>query len=302
MKKFDELYLAKSLPRVGNTRINKDLLSMVEHSLGLEDFILKLQYMGFNSSDITQAKNALSEVKKQLSDHPEIACITVLDDEYPKRFHLIGNSKPVILYAKGNTTLLERNTLAIIGTRHPGEHMQKYGHRIISRALADKNNVVVSGLAMGCDQMAHEEALANNVDTVAILPSGIEKISPKSNQKLADQIVANNGLLLSEYEPNTSATKFSPVQRDTLVAALSDKLLILECGEKSGTMQTAAKGIELHKNVAAYFPEDKVSGDYNGNMFLIRRDGAIKIRTGEELERFVTSKCSSDYLEEQLSF
>lgn len=302
MKKFDELYLAKSLPRVGNTRINKDLIRTVKQSVDLEDFIAKLQNLGFKSTDIAGAKAALSEVKKQLSEYPEIKCITVLDDEYPTRFHAIGNGKPVILYAKGNIDLLERKTLAIIGTRHPGEHMIKYGRRIINRAFVDKDLVVVSGLAMGCDQMAHEEALANNVDTIAILPSGIGKVSPKSNQTLANQIVGNNGLLLSEYEPKTAATRFTPVQRDTLVAALSDKIFVLECGEKSGTMQTAAKGFELHKQVAAYFPVDKVPGDYMGNMFLTRRDGAMKIRTGEDLEKFVAMKIGTGDIEEQLGF
>ena len=66
---------------------------------------------------------------------------------------------------------MKENTLAIIGTMHPGEHMLKHGHQIIRRALLDKSIVVVSGLVMGCVQMAHEEALKSNVDTIAILPS-----------------------------------------------------------------------------------------------------------------------------------
>ncbi len=94
------------------------------------------------------------------------------------------------------------------------------------------------GLALGCDKIAHETAVNLGKKTIGVLPSGVNVITPAANKGLAERIIETGGCLISEYEPDAGVTKATYVERDAVIAALSDATVVIECGVRSGTMHT----------------------------------------------------------------
>ena len=159
--------------------------------------------------------------------------------------------------------------------------------------LDSSDRVIVSGLALGCDKIAHETTVLENKVTVAILPSGLNKITPASHKGLAEEIMENGGCLVSEYEPNKKAEKGHFVERDKIVAAFSDINFVIQCGEKSGTMHTVNATIDYknkdsvyHRDLYVYLPdelskdkyiEDNPIGDYSGNVKILNEGNGTKV-------------------------
>ena len=127
-----------------------------------------------------------------------------------------------------------RQRVAVIGTRAPtqlGESVTK----IVTEALSAKKKVIVSGLAKGIDTVAHEETIRQQEGTIAVVVD-VLKVYPAANKKLAERIVNNGGLLISENPPSTKVSQGLLVQRDRIQAALSDRVYAIECREKGGTL------------------------------------------------------------------
>lgn len=146
--------------------------------------------------------------------------------------------------------------------------------------------MVVSGLALGCDKIAHETTVNENKITIAFLPCGLNVISPSSNKKLAKSIIEQGGCLVSEYEPDKKVFKRSYVERDKIVAAFSDIVFVLQCGEKSGTMHTVNVTIDFkkvnHRDLYVYIPEDMSDGDYSGNISILKSNNGTKVSDIDE--------------------
>jgi len=287
MDNLIRLITLKNLPGVGNGKINSGLYNICVKNSG--DYKESLILNGFKIQDIENAINYAETIYYEINKE-EIQAVTILDNEYPKQLLALGNKKPVILYYYGNLSLLNQTTIGIIGTRKPSEWTKKVGIKIVDRITELTDSVIVSGLALGCDTIAHETALKNTRETIAVLPSGLLKVYPKENKGLFDKIVDSNGLVLSEYEPNISATKYSPIQRDSIVAALSDKMLALECALKSGTMTTLGEAVKLGKGIACYYSNESNKGDYSGCLSLISKGNAKGITDLEDLKKWLETK------------
>lgn len=118
-------------------------------------------------------------------------------------------------------------------------------------------------MAKGCDTVAHIAAIRKRKHTVAVLPSGFNKIYPATNITLTHQIIDNGGCLISEYEPDFSATQYSFIRRDSIIAALGKATVVLKCnGPKTGTMHTVDAAIKMNRPVGFYFPENLKSSSY----------------------------------------
>ena len=180
----------------------------------------------------------------------------------------MGNKKPLILYVKGNVKVLLKPNIAVIGTRKPSKNSIEFEEKVIKTILDDSDKAIVSGLALGCDKVAHQTTVDLNKTTVAVLPSGVNVIKPAKHKKLAQDIINAGGCLVSEYEPNKSVTKGSYVERDAIVAALSDELFVVECGIKSGTMHTVDADVKYQKPICTYIPQGEAEGDYSGNIHI----------------------------------
>lgn len=163
----------------------------------------------------------------------------------------------------GNIELLQKTCVSVCGTRNPSPQSERWLKKIISQCKAP----VISGLALGSDAVAHQACVDNGTPTIAMLPCGIQNITPKSNIKLARDIVDNGGLLLSAY-PNKKRVKVPEYyyERNTLIAEFGDILIVPEFEEKSGSRDTVDKAQQLHKPI---FVQD---ANYSGNQFIINND------------------------------
>lgn len=161
-------------------------------------------------------------------------------------------SPPRQLFHRGAplNELLKRPTLAIVGSRS----VSSYGRQVTAKLahdLAEQGIVIISGLALGVDALAHAAALDAGGLTIAVLPSPVDYIYPSTNAQLADRILANGGALISEYADDTYSFKTNFVARNRLVAGLSQAVLITEAAEKSGSLHTARFALEQGKDVLA---------------------------------------------------
>lgn len=191
--------------------------------------------------------NEIKNYIQNLSDRG-IKCVTILSEEYPEKLREIPDA-PYILFCKGDVSLLFKRGIAIVGTRQPTAYARGVTEEF-AKALAEKGLVIVSGLASGVDKISHETALKVGGRTIAVLAGGFNVIYPAMNTNLAKEI-EEKGLLVTEYRPDVSATKFSFPNRNRIISAISDATLITEAGEKSGALHTKNFAIEQGKLVFA---------------------------------------------------
>lgn len=203
---------------------------------------------------------------------------------YPKSLCDI-TSAPDILYYVGDISACENVVVAVVGRRDADERYLQIA-RSIGGMLAKKGCMVLNGLAIGCDANALEGAIEANGKVVAVMPSGLDEIYPKSNQKLAERIVASGGCLISEYPSGTKPQRYMYVQRDRIQAMLSNKILIVDASKDGGTMHTAEYAMKYEKPLGCIL-EDKVKEPPSGNQYLIDCRKASVVRDAEDLMKFV---------------
>lgn len=165
------------------------------------------------------------------------------------------------LHIKGDASLLSSKSFGIVGTRRPSAVGMRAA-LTFSKTLAGRGFTIVSGLARGIDSMAHRGALQAGGKTIAVLGHGLDKIYPPENRGLAEEILEKGGALVSEYPENTPALAFHFPARNRIIAALSNELVIIEAGEKSGSLITARYALEFGKEIHI------VPGPFDENSFL----------------------------------
>ena len=173
--------------------------------------------------------------------------ITINDFSYLQQLKQIKNP-PNQLYYKGNIELLNSPGIAIIGSRGCTKYGEKMAKKF-AKELSMYGLVIISGMANGIDSYAHLGALDGSKKTIAVLPSGLNNIYPKENKKLYEEILNNNGLIISEYSENEEAKYEKFLQRNRIVSGLSIGTLVVEGGHRSGTSITARLTREQGKNV-----------------------------------------------------
>jgi len=158
--------------------------------------------------------------------------------------------KPKRLYFVGILPSERVPVVAIVGTRKP----TAYGKEVtfnLAYKLAQKGIIIVSGLALGIDAIAHKAAIEAGGTTIAILANGLDSIYPASHRKLAQDIIDNGGALISEYPPGTPARDFQFLARNRIVSGLADAVVVTEAASRSGTLATVAHALEQNKEVFA---------------------------------------------------
>jgi DNA processing protein len=166
---------------------------------------------------------------------------------YTQSIQSIANT-PKRLWLCGNLPPLRVPTVAIVGTRKPTPYGKEVTYQL-SYELAKRGIVVVSGLALGVDGIAHQAALDARGTTIAVLPTPLESIHPKTHRELSERIVQNGGALMSEYGANDGVFKMNFVARNRIVTAISDVVLITEAASRSGTLTTANFALQQGKTV-----------------------------------------------------
>ncbi|HTE58438.1 MAG TPA: DNA-processing protein DprA [Verrucomicrobiae bacterium] len=158
---------------------------------------------------------------------------------------------PKQLYIQGPLkSFLQAPCIAIVGSRR----VSPYGRAVtlrLAQELAERGIVIVSGLAIGVDSLAHQAALDAGGRTIAILPTALSSIYPRSHTHLAQSILQAGNVLVSEYADDTPPMKHQFIARNRLIAGLADAVLIPEAAEKSGSLHTAAFALEQGKTILA---------------------------------------------------
>jgi DNA processing protein len=184
------------------------------------------------------------------------------------------------LWVLGSLDSLKAPTVAIVGSRAPSDAGRARAHALAA-ALAARGVCIVSGLALGIDAAAHAGALEGDGSTVAVLGGGHDHFFPKRNRPLADAIVAHGGAVLSPFRPEEPARPEQFLQRNAVVAALADKVVVVEAAERSGALNTAGWAVDMNIDVLA-FPGDVDRTVAFGCNQLIR-DGAILVRGADDV-------------------
>jgi len=176
--------------------------------------------------------------------------LTLTSSDYPETLREIA-SAPKELYILGNLSLLlNKPRLAVVGSRKVTVYGRQVTQQLAGEA-ARRGIVIVSGLALGVDGLAHQAALESGGKTIAVLPSGLDKIYPASHHQLAKRILEKGGVLITEYPSGTEPFKTNFIARNRIVSGLSDGVLITEAAEKSGTLHTANFALEQGRTVMA---------------------------------------------------
>lgn len=190
-------------------------------------------------------------------------------------------AKPVKkLYFIGQIPEEARPTVAIVGSRKPTAYGKEVTYRL-AYELAQKGVIIVSGLALGTDSIAHRGALEAGGTTLAVLANGLDYIYPRSHRALGEQIVKQGGAIISEYEPHIEARDFQFLARNRIVSALSDGVIIVEAASRSGTLSTAARALEQGREVFAV-PGNITSPLSMGCNNLLKQ-GAIPVTSSEDV-------------------
>ena len=216
---------------------------------------------------------------------------------YPQQLREIYNPPPV-LWVRGDAKLVVRHSIAVVGTRHPSP----YGcgvAEMISRDLAVRRLLIVSGMARGIDTCAHKGALAARMPTVAVWGTGIDVIYPKENKKLAEEILATGGAIVSEVPMGTFPAPQNFPRRNRILSGLSIAVLVVEAAENSGTRVTARCAAEQNRDLYAVPGNVTNKNSWTPNTLI--KQGAKLVATWEDVWEDLPSQVRLE-LENQAGF
>lgn len=184
-------------------------------------------------------------------DHFPVVKISQNDEQYPELLRHI-HKPPEVLYCRGNIKLLATLSIGVVGTRK----MTPYGKEAVEYIVSDlvrAGMTVTSGLAMGIDAAAHQTTIDHGGNTIAVLGGGVDDktIGPRTNFRLAQNILAKNGLIISEYEPGQPGQPFTFPARNRIISGLSRGIVVIEADEESGALITAKFALEQNRDVFA---------------------------------------------------
>lgn len=240
-------------------------------------------------------EKALNELENQLYGSDDII-ICAYDDEFPVFNSFVRDTeKPFLLYCKGDISLLKNidNNIAVIGVLNPEDSIVEREVRVV-KSLVDNNQIIVSGLAKGCDTVAHKTCVENGGKTIAILPTPINRISPAENMDLADKIVETGGLLVSEYikQPLNRYDGIKRyIERDRLQAMFSKAVILIASyreGEgDSGSKYAMNSALKYRKKRYVMFNKDENNSQFGLNYDLLKNNRDVKIITQNEILKLI---------------
>ncbi len=227
-----------------------------------------------NGSSLTKAEEELAKARTA-----EAKIVAIGDPEYPARLMEIYDP-PLCLYVRGDASILSMPGMAVVGTRHPTPYGVGMAERL-SCDLSGSGIIIISGLARGVDSAAHRGAVNAKGKTVAVLGTGVDVIYPRENGKLADQILALGGAIISEFPVGTFPAPQNFPIRNRIISGLSAGVLVIEAGEYSGTRITARCALEQSREV--YAVPGNVTNKLSWGPNTLIKQGAKLVATWEDV-------------------
>ncbi|WP_273264323.1 DNA-processing protein DprA [Hoylesella shahii] len=193
----------------------------------------------------------VADAEMEYNARNNIKTLCLADNDYPQRLKNCADA-PLVLFFKGNTDLNRARVINVVGTRH----CTAYGQDVIRKFFTELKKLspevlIVSGLAYGVDINAHRQALANDLDTVAVLAHGLDNLYPARHKQTADEMIKHGGLL-TEFLTNTNADKLNFVRRNRIVAGMSDACVLVESAAHGGGLITTAIARDYSREVFAF--------------------------------------------------
>ncbi len=216
----------------------------------------------------------------------KINYISPLDSEYTQ---IIGNIAvvPEKLYYMGTLPAHRVPSVAIVGTRRP----TAYGKEVttsLATDLAKRGIIIISGMALGVDALAHQAAIAAGGITIAVQGNGLSKLYPASNRHIGESIITSGGAIVSEYEPNVGARDFQFLERNRIVSGLSDAILITEASARSGTLNTARHALEQGKEV--FVVPGNITSPLSAGCNLLLKQGATPVTSVDDILQVIAPR------------
>lgn len=249
-----------------------------------------------NRSRVLETRATIDRIQDKYNTYEDVVrannidVITTESEYYPKIWDGL-TGMPKVLYLRGDpktlTSIDHNGSVSVVGSRDPGRYSVFATHQFV-KELTDKGIVIVSGMAMGIDRAAHEEAMNNKGITLAVLPGGCEKIYPHQNRDIYERIISGGGAVLSEMPPDTEVKKQYFPSRNRLISALSDCCLIMEAGEYSGTLHTASFAANQGRDLYV-LPNNIYADNCIGGLKLINDGASILLDTNDVIDS-VTEK------------
>lgn len=270
---------------------------------GIRELLAQLPRNAGANIDASAVSAAVAEAGRQ-SDMAQSAgarIISTADPEYPL---LLKTTKddPQILFVKGKLAEAPEKSVAIIGTREPTEHGKIIANRL-TKFFVDEGWSVVSGLALGCDALAHEATLDAGGHTVAVLAHGLQTVAPSRHKKLAARILESGGALVTEYKFGQEPLPTNFVKRDRIQAGFAQGVVMIQSDLVGGSLHASRASIGYGRWLAVPFPTDqdisRSEPKIQANLLLA--DGTPKEKAAllkceqRDLERIITLRSKSDY-------
>lgn len=213
----------------------------------------------------------INEIKKEEFQNTIFESLLEIPD-CPKKLNFQGNLFPKDDY----------KFIAVVGSRGHSSYAKNVLEKLF-KEISGQPIVIISGLALGIDALAHSEAIKNNLKTIAIPGSGLneEVLYPKSNLGLARNILDNNGILISEFENSAKTMPYFFPQRNRIMAGMADLILVIEAQEKSGTLITARLALDYNKELATI--PNSIFSDYSIGSNNLLKQGASPIFSGQDI-------------------
>lgn len=212
----------------------------------MEEFLLSSAFLEKKRAMLIKQLNRMN-VQDLLENYSnkKIGWITIFDSIFPHSLREI-HDPPIVLFYKGDLSLLERNKIGVVGSRKGSEYGKTVTQTFLKEWLEDF--VIVSGLAKGIDAFAHTSAIKTGGNTIAVVGTGLDVCYPKENTKL-QKYISNYHLVLSEFPIGTPPLKHHFPLRNRLIAGLSLGIVVVEAENRSGSLITAHIALEEGKEV-----------------------------------------------------
>ena len=224
----------------------------------------------------------IKKAEKELDfiNNNDIQATTFLDDDYSEKLkHCVDG--PILLFQKGKINLKKQKIISIVGTRMITNYGKSFLEEFFSE-LKNFNPIIISGLAYGIDIFAHQQALKNNLQTIAVLAHGLDDVYPKKHKKEALKMQEKGGLM-TEFWSNTNPDRENFVKRNRIVAGLSEATIVVESASKGGSLITADIANSYNRDVFAV--PGRTSDIYSkGCNQLIKSNKAAIITSVKDLE------------------
>lgn len=286
-KSIGKAWVVKNLPKNETQEMTVSLLNQT------------LKHAQTSINEFQQRKLELSALIEQHADYID-GVVAIGDNDFPVHRGNVKNSqKPVVLFYKGDISLLNHSNknVAVIGLLQPDNQTEISERKLVDK-LVNKGATIVSGLANGCDEIAHKQTLESRGKTVAILPSPLHNILPKGNRHLAKSILSTGGLLVSEYlnDANSKMAFNARYQeRDRLQALFSDAIILAasyaknDSGNDSGARLAMEYAHQYGIARAVMYEEssDASNPKYDLNRQLMRQEPDITVIEEQNIESAV---------------